>query len=328
MATIHSQLREQCAFLPKDYIETRTGMLLALVAWGVEAGRLLATPRYKREYDGRLRKLTSSEAEDLLAEESPHWFFECPRRNIGMIGVPQGEVIKHYRPADALLPASTHDGATEPDQLRGLLRRLVDLLDLRTGHGDYVAGITGSYLLGANHADSDLDMVVYGLGEFERIRQRVAASLQSGDIGALQSAEWTETFKRRGCGISFEDYCWHEKRKFNKFNMSGVRVDLSCVGLPHACLAGAYRKMSLQTIHAVVTDATDAFSTPAIYRVTHPVVQRVVSFTPTYAGQALAGETISARGWVEESTEGARQLLVGTSREAEGEFLLVESRSR
>lgn len=322
---MHLQLREQYTFLPKDYIETGCGVLLAMVAWGVEEGRLLAIPRYRRDRDGRLRKLTSDDASGLLAQSVPHWFFDCPRRCIAMIGVPQDEVIQHYRPADAWEPALKYFVGPESAKSQDLPGRLVDVLGLRDGNGDYVAGVTGSYLIGANRAGSDLDVVVYGASEFERIRRRVAALLQNGDIDALQPAQWAETFRRRGCEISLTDYCWHEKRKFNKFSLRGVRVDLSCVGLPDPCLAASYRKLSLQTIRGVVTDAKDAFLTPAVYHVAHPLVQRIVSFTPTYAGQAAEGETVSARGWLEESTDGLRQLLVGTSREAHGQFILVET---
>ena len=50
------------------------------------------------------------------------------------------------------------------------------------------------------------------------------------------------------------------------------------------------------TIEADVTDASLAFDSPAVYEVEHESVSRVLSFTHTYSGQALAGETIEACG--------------------------------
>ena len=64
-----------------------------------------------------------------------------------------------------------------------------------------------------------------------------------------------------------------------------------------------------------------AFDHPARYRVEHDLVSEVVSFTPTYAGQAEVGEMIEASGWLEEDAHHGRRLVVGTSREADGEWI-------
>ena len=71
-----------------------------------------------------------------------------------------------------------------------------------------------------------------------------------------------------------------------------------------------------------------AFDHPARYVVRHADVAEVVSFTPTYAGQAVAGETIEASGWLEVDSVGARRVVVGTSREAGGEWIRVVDVSR
>ena len=47
---------------------------------------------------------------------------------------------------------------------------------------------------------------------------------------------------------------------------------------------------------------------------------RVLSFSHTYSGQALAGELIEARGVCEEH-DGEKWLIVGTTREARGEYI-------
>ena len=50
-------------------------------------------------------------------------------------------------------------------------------------------------------------------------------------------------------------------------------------------------------------------------------IGRVLSFTHTYSGQALAGEVIEARGVVERHGD-ERWLIVGTTREAKSEYIL------
>jgi len=69
-----------------------------------------------------------------------------------------------------------------------------------------------------------------------------------------------------------------------------------------------------------VRDATLSFDNPAIYEVGHEEIKRVLSFTHTYSGQALAGETIEAQGVCEEHGD-ELWLVVGTTREARGEFI-------
>ncbi|HQJ62015.1 MAG TPA: DNA polymerase subunit beta, partial [Methanothrix soehngenii] len=69
-----------------------------------------------------------------------------------------------------------------------------------------------------------------------------------------------------------------------------------------------------------VTDCEFAFDSPAIFRLDHPEVKEILCFTHTYAGQALPGERIEAKGVLEETANGLR-LVVGTTREARGEWI-------
>ena len=75
------------------------------------------------------------------------------------------------------------------------------------------------------------------------------------------------------------------------------------------------------TIRAKVTDASLAFDSPAVYEVDHKKITRVLSFTHTYSGQALTGEEIEACG-VCELHGNERWLVVGTTREARGEYIV------
>jgi predicted nucleotidyltransferase len=69
-----------------------------------------------------------------------------------------------------------------------------------------------------------------------------------------------------------------------------------------------------------VIDAEFAFDSPAIFHLDHPEVREIFCFTHTYAGQALPGEMIEAKGVLEETDQGQR-LVVGTTREARGEWI-------
>ena len=72
-----------------------------------------------------------------------------------------------------------------------------------------------------------------------------------------------------------------------------------------------------------MTDDSAAFDYPASFVIDDSLIQEVVSFTATYNGQAQAGETIVAAGQVEVNDAGKKRLVVGSSREAVGEFIRV-----
>ena len=74
-------------------------------------------------------------------------------------------------------------------------------------------------------------------------------------------------------------------------------------------------------IEAKVTDASLAFDSPAVYEVEHESVNRVLSFTHTYSGQAREGEIIKASGICEHHGN-EHWLVVGTTREARGEYIV------
>ncbi len=75
------------------------------------------------------------------------------------------------------------------------------------------------------------------------------------------------------------------------------------------------------TLEARVTDASLAFDSPAVYLVEHDEVDRIVSFTHTYSGQALPGETVKACGVLERHGS-ETWLVVGTTRIAKGEYIV------
>jgi predicted nucleotidyltransferase len=84
------------------------------------------------------------------------------------------------------------------------------------------------------------------------------------------------------------------------------------------CLRGT--DIGNKTIEATITNADFAFDSPAIYKIDHTEISYVLSYTHTYAGQALPGERIEARGMVE-IVGNMKRLVVGTTREPKGEWI-------
>ncbi|ABS56490.1 conserved hypothetical protein [Methanoregula boonei 6A8] len=202
------------------------------------------------------------------------------------------------------------------------VRKLLHLFDLPQG----TIGCTGSLLCGLDNETSDIDMVVYGRHWFDAQAQ-VKRGIDEGKIEGMSQDMWRKVYKKRKPEIPFEAFVLHEQRKWNRGQIDGTYFDIlytrtynDCKGVP----AGKGEILGKETIEARVTDASLAFDNPAVYSVKHESVSKVLSFTHTYSGQALPGETIEACGVVEQHGH-ERWLIVGTTREARGEYIISKT---
>jgi hypothetical protein len=66
-----------------------------------------------------------------------------------------------------------------------------------------------------------------------------------------------------------------------------------------------------------------SFDYPANFQIVHPHIQTVVCFSATYNGQAQTGEWIEVAGQLEQAYDGQQRIVVGSSREARGEYIKV-----
>jgi hypothetical protein len=72
-----------------------------------------------------------------------------------------------------------------------------------------------------------------------------------------------------------------------------------------------------------VVDDARAFDYPAEFKIDHKEISSIVSFTATYTGQAVSGEVVEVSGVLEQSEQGVKRIVVGSSREAHGEYIKV-----
>jgi predicted nucleotidyltransferase len=175
--------------------------------------------------------------------------------------------------------------------------------------------------VGLGTSSSDIDFVIYGYKQFNIARSIIK---NSDEIESLDREEWMKYYKSRFPGIpslDFKPFLWHEKRKMNIGKIGGAIFNLLLVDDKVKIYRG--NPIKRVRIKCRVLNSEQAFSLPSSYLVDHPVVGRIVSFTHTYTGQALEGERIEVCGMLEELDNGEHQLVVGTSREAEGEFIRV-----
>lgn len=305
-------------FLPKDFIQTAQGLLFAVVVAGVEENKVRCFLRYVRHENEPWRKISTHDANALLKAYHPAYCFHSPLLDAFLHGVSVDAITHHHRPTERLtqlLYQKQHD-AIEKD--------CVDLCRLFETQGVDLStiGVTGSLLISKHNADSDIDLVCYDVAVFSKCREALRELLAQHALTDLSEVDWQASYERRDCELDFESYVWHERRKFNKALINGRKFDLSLVDTQPVS-AISYRKRGAIRLSVSVMDDTRAFCYPAEFQLAHPLIQSVVCFTATYTGQAIAGEMIEIAGMLEEDEHGNQRIVVGSSREAQGEFIKV-----
>lgn len=312
MATIRNPVT------PKDFVETHDGLVFAVVADGLENNKVRCYLRYVR-HSQRWQKQSSTEAHVLLENHYPQYLFHSHELDAHLHAVPVTHIKHHYQPRQRLqdvLQQSTPD-LVEQD--------LVLLLRLWQGHGLDLTqlGVTGSILIGAQNPESDLDVVCYNPIIFQQCRSATRDLIQSELVQHLHEADWQSSYQRRNCWLSYEEYVWHEKRKFNKALINGRKFDLTLVDVDRVSGPQHYHKHGAITLQCRVVDDRYGFDYPAEFLIEHERITSVVSFTATYTGQAQADELIEVSGMLEESEQGEFRIVVGADREAHGEYIKV-----
>ncbi|WP_305910180.1 hypothetical protein Q9L42_015135 [Methylomarinum sp. Ch1-1] len=304
-------------FYPKDFISTADGLVFAVVSDVIEDDRVLCFLRYVQS-QGRWRKVNTHAANELLAQHHPHLLFHSDTLDADLHAVAIGDIVRHYQPRQRLAEMMAAPAA---DPVERDCRRLCGLLSER-GVSLQAVGVTGSLLPGFQGLTSDIDLVFYGRDVFHQARTAMQRLVEQGTCQALSDQDWQESYRRRDCDLSLQEYVWHERRKFNKTMISGRKVDLNMiVNSPQASIE--YSKLGRINLQTQVIDDERAFDYPAEFVIDNERIASVVCFTATYTGQAKRGERIDVAGQLEQAADGSRRIVVGSSREAQGEYIKV-----
>jgi predicted nucleotidyltransferase len=295
----------------RDFFETHDGWIFAVADYSHPAGirsllRYVPDPMGERETGGRrYRKMDFDESFAFLRRVRPEYV-----RDLHV--VPEEDIKRIYRPPDGLKEVAKKD-----PRVHRIARLLAD-----AGVPEEEMGVTGSMLVGLNGPSSDIDFVVYGTWWWQA-RDILEKAKAEGTIQELDEETWTKIYNKRRPETSFEEFVLHERRKGNRGMVDGTYFDLLFTRSWDQIVPsdpGPGVPVGRKKIVAKVVDAKFAFDSPAIYRLDHEVIREILCFSHTYAGQALSGETIEAMGLVEEA-EGGRRMVVGTTREARGEWI-------
>lgn len=308
-------------FLPKDFIQTKEGLIFAVVSYDNHNDKVGCFLRYVSDGDG-WRKVNTEQANQLLEDAFPQYLFRAESVDAHYHAVSINDIVLHHQPEQRLQQLLQQQ---PQDKIEEKFHKLIPILN-QLGVPTEVLGLTGSMLINQQKHTSDIDLVVYGRKAFEKTRKAIQHAIEQGLVQKLDLSLMQANFERRDSELEFDDFAWHEQRKFNKASIENTKFDIGMV-----CLTPEqypedhhYQKLGPRSFKTVVKDSQRAFDFPAYYLVDDEDTPEILSFTHTYVGQAQQGETIEVSGMVERNiTTGDCRLIVGSSREAQGEYIKV-----
>ncbi len=300
----------------RDFIITKEDWIFAVADYCHDEGirsvlRYVPDPQGLRGTQKKYRKLDFDDAFSFMKVARPEWVKD--------VHIVPWDSVKEILAPERRLPFLMR----EHKKVRDIVNTLKKGVPLEK------MGVTGSLLAGLQNDSSDIDFIVYGKAWFTARDIIASAKKESSPITEISDEMWHDIYKKRRPELSYDEFLIHELRKGNRGMVEGTYFDLLYVRdwediTP--CTRGV--DIGVRTIEATVTNADFAFDSPAIFKIDHPEISYVLSYTHTYAGQALVGERIEARGMVE-VVGNMKRLVVGTSREPKGEWIrsltLIES---
>lgn len=305
--------------LAKDFIETAEGLVFAVVENGLEQDKVLCFLRYVT-VDRQWKKVNTEQANQFLADKYPHYLYYSPHKQAHCHAVVCKAIFKHHKPREKLqsILVDKRINAVEMDLIK--LCHLYEKNGLNLNN----IGVTGSILISAQQQSSDIDLVFYCRDDFNQARKITQKLISQGDCSELNADDWLASFDRRSCELGYSEYLWHEKRKFNKAVINHRKFDLTLVSeaIQQTTVIN-YEKQGAVLLKVQVVDDTLAYDYPAEFGIKYQQIQSIVSYTATYTGQAKNGEWVEVAGQLEYASDGTKRIVVGSSREAQGEYIKV-----
>jgi predicted nucleotidyltransferase len=323
----------------RDFVETFNDWIFSVADYAHPLGvrgllRYVPDPFGERESNGRrYKKMDFEESYAYLRRNKPDYVSD-------LHVVPEADIVRLIRPNEELDRI-----AGEDDRVARIVRTLED-----GGVRRDRMGVTGSMMLGLQGPSSDIDFVVYGKEWFkarEILSEAVAETKKhswkkEGDrgISELDLPMWKRIYLKRKPDIPFDDFVLHERRKGNRGMIDGTYFDLLYTrDYDEISAPEQGQPVGRARLEAKIVDTEYSFDSPSILKASDCriieswsdtsancmefsfPIDEILCYSHTYAGQALDGEIVEAKGIVEKTKNGGR-LVVGTTREARGEWIV------
>jgi len=207
----------------------------------------------------------------------------------------------------------------------------------------------------------------YTLRVFDENKDNELKKLKKITLNSIKDDYWEKIYNKRmkDSSLSKKEFCWYENRKNNRGVIERTLFDILATRDWNEIKGNwgdtRYESVGIAKIEATIENALSSFDNPATYKIKDlnvlefidkdikftgenidfiGKIDEIVSFTHTYAGQAIEGEKIIAKGKVEKvlkkiskktvnkkekKEEESYRIVVGTTRESIDEFIKLKN---
>ena len=321
-----------------DLIETYDNIIFDVKGSVHPASRIIAFIRYfpddkgQRTRNGKTfaKVYSLSTRYALLKERFPEYLVNDPVFDEMLCEVPVDRVKRHYKPAEKLQKML---GANRLDSLERKSLQFANVLKETAGIPWNALGISGSTMVGLHTLDSDMDIIVYGSENCNRVYSALKSMFKNKhefvkpytkkDLKVLFD------FRSKDTAVGLEDFLRTESRKVLQGKFAGTDYfarfvkDWNEIDEKYGDVH--YKNIGNAKVEATVVNDSESTFTPCTYKVEKVKsingswtdrITEVTSFRGRFCEQARNGETVIAEGKVErvidqKKNEEHFRLLVG-----------------
>ena len=325
------------------YLETRERLFFAVKGLEHPPDRVIAVLRYAPDPKKGDRKKAAvlyrryyhfSEQEQFLRAFYPEYLAYLPNFQATLQSVPRSLIRRIYDPRRRL------EEMTRKPALEVIEQDAADFTGILQSRAEVprsAIGITGSLLIGLHTENSDLDIVVFGTENCEKVHRALRNLLGTQpvqELRRLDTQDLEQVYAERvlDTHMDFRDFTRTEKDKVNQGRFRGRTYFIRFVKDAHEVsrVYGdlCYFPLGRAKISASIADDREAIFTPCRYRLTGvrslggppiPDLNEIVSFRGRFCEQARTGDPVIATGTLErvQSRRGDawHRLLLGNSPE-------------
>ncbi len=313
-----------------DLLKDLNGLIFDVKGLIHPSDRIIAFPRFvpdssgnRKHKDQTYKKVYNlSTRFKFLEENFPHYLVHDPVFDETLCEVPVTAVERHFKPVEKLWKLHTCKNLGELERTALMLAESLK----KTANVPWRAlGISGSLLAGLQTPKSDIDPVVYGSENCQKVYAALKSMLKD-ETSRFKpySQEDLRTlfeFRSKDTHMSFEDFVETETRKvlqgkfmekdyFIRFVKDWAEIDEKYGEI-------CYKNCGYAKIKATIADDSESIFTPCKYKVKNvaviespklqPIVE-IASFRGRFCEQARKGEVVIAQGKVEHVTDNKRGL--------------------
>jgi len=308
-----------------DFIETFEGVIFDVKGSVHPPDRLVAFVRYFPEEKGNRRRngkayskvYSLSERFELLKEKFSRYLIYDPVFDETVCEVPVSDVKRLYDPVEKL--RQLRNSKTK-DSLENKAVQLTESLKESANIPWSAIGISGSILIRLRTAGSDIDPIVYGATNCQKVHSTLREMLNTHDSlfrpYSKNELKCLFDFRSKDTTMTFEEFVRTESRKILQGKFRGTDYFVRCVKdwneVDERYGDVQYKNLGYTKIKATVREDSEAIFTPCTYAIENVTVlakpkpadiTEIVSFRGRFCEQAKKLETVVAQGKVESVTD-------------------------